>query len=78
MSPAKIRRLTRATRYICASCGRRSARFQYRGTVRADRYHNLCFRCFRAEVDPQRARLLGRLASSALAAVSTAPATRRA
>jgi hypothetical protein len=36
----------------------RRAKFQRRGRVRADRDHNLCFRCFRAERDRQRARQL--------------------
>ena len=60
MSPASIRRLTRAFRHLCAACGARRARYQYRGVVRADRDHTLCFRCFRTERDRQRASLLWR------------------
>ncbi len=33
----------------CQSCQARKARFRYRGAVRADRDHTLCFECFRAE-----------------------------
>ena len=42
-------RITRSSRYTCADCQLRPARFRYRGEVRADRDHNLCFQCFRAE-----------------------------
>jgi hypothetical protein len=62
MSPASIRRLTRDSRHLCAACGTGRARYRYRGVVRADRDHNLCFRCFRAERDRQRARLLASIA----------------
>ena len=43
---------------ICLSCQERKARFRYRGVVKADRFHTLCFRCYRAELDRVRARLL--------------------
>lgn len=43
---------------LCLSCGERRALFSYRGTVKADREHNLCFRCFRAERNRLRARTL--------------------
>lgn len=33
----------------CQGCGDRRARFRYRGVVKADRDHTLCFECFRAE-----------------------------
>ena len=42
----------------CEACRNRRARFQHRGRVRADRHHTLCFACFRAERERQRARLL--------------------
>lgn len=38
----------RFPRHTCSSCRARRARFRYRGAVRADRDHDLCFRCFRA------------------------------
>jgi hypothetical protein len=50
---------------VCQNCRDRKARFQYRGAVRADRDHTLCFECYRSEVNRQRAQRL--------AAVSTAP-----
>ena len=56
MSPARMRRLHRETRHVCAGCKEQPARFQFRGRVRADRDHNLCFRCYRAEVNRLRAR----------------------
>jgi hypothetical protein len=58
MSRTTVRRLARQTRRTCRSCQVRRAKFQRRGRVRADRDHNLCFRCFRAERDRQRARQL--------------------
>src|SRR4051812_5362752 len=66
MSPAAARRcrphvrpgFEGASRHVCHACERHHARFRYRGEVRADRDHTLCFRCFRAEVNRQRARCL--------------------
>ena len=49
---------SKSVRRICESCGQRKARFQYRGVVRADRDHTLCFECYRSERDRHRARLL--------------------
>ena len=57
MSPAVRRRLDRRARHMCKGCSRHRALFQYRGEVRADRDHTLCFRCYRSERDRQRARL---------------------
>jgi hypothetical protein len=54
MSPAAVRRLSRARRRLCVACLDRRARFRYRGVVRADRNHTLCFRCFRSMRDQQR------------------------
>ena len=51
-------------RKACQSCRDRKARFQYRGRVRADRHHTLCFECFRSERDRQRARRLARVPSA--------------
>ena len=45
-------------RRVCQSCHERKARFFYAGRVRADRDHTVCFECFRAERDRQRARRL--------------------
>ena len=59
MSPTARRRLFRPFRRACIECRVQPALFQYRGRVRADRDHTLCFRCFRSEVQRQRARRLG-------------------
>jgi hypothetical protein len=48
MSPAIAIRFRRSPRHTCSACRTRPARFRYRGAVRADRDHDLCFRCFRA------------------------------
>jgi hypothetical protein len=59
-----VERRSKQVRRICHSCQRRKARFQYRGQVRADRHHDLCFECFRAERNRQRVRLMtGRVRS---------------
>lgn len=41
---------------LCQACGERRPRFSYRGAVRADRHHTLCFECYRAERNRLRAR----------------------
>ena len=38
----------RASRHLCLGCRSQRARFRYRGRVRADRDHTLCFRCYRS------------------------------
>jgi hypothetical protein len=48
--------------HVCVSCRERRSLFRYRGAVRADRDHTLCFRCYRALRDSVRARLLARAA----------------
>lgn len=55
MSPAAARRLCQPPRHVCRGCYQHPARFRYRGEVRADRDHTLCFRCYRAEWNRQRA-----------------------
>ena len=49
---------SKQARHLCVSCHARKARFRYRGVVKADRDHTLCFECFRAERDRLRAYLL--------------------
>ena len=48
----------RKARQICERCRDRKARFQYRGHVKADRDHSLCFECYRSERERQRAHRL--------------------
>ena len=43
---------------LCQRCRDRKARFKFRGVVRADRDHTLCFECYRSERQRSRARLL--------------------
>ena len=45
----------REQRRLCERCRDRKAKFQYHGTVRADRDHTLCFQCFRAQREHNRA-----------------------
>ena len=51
---ACVRGITVRTRHVCVSCRRRRALFLYRGVVKADADHTLCFRCFRALRDRMR------------------------
>ena len=45
-----------AVKKVCRGCERQRALFRYHGIVKWDRYHTLCFRCFRAQVNRMRAR----------------------
>jgi hypothetical protein len=45
-------------KHLCQRCRDRKARFQYRGEVRADRDHTLCFECYRSERERRRAHVL--------------------
>jgi hypothetical protein len=50
---------------VCRSCGERRPLFFYRGVVKADRDHDLCFECYRAEVNRLRASRLRAFAAGA-------------
>lgn len=56
MSSSECRRRSKHARSLCAACQERKAKFKYRGEVRADRDHTLCFECFRREINRTRAR----------------------
>ena len=58
MSSNEHHRLSKRFRTLCAACQARKARFQYRGEIRADRDHTLCFECYRGETNRARARRL--------------------
>jgi hypothetical protein len=49
---------SKAEKQLCEACRDRKARFEYRGRVKADRDHTLCFQCYRAERDRYRAERL--------------------
>ena len=59
MSSRQRRRQFKTARKHCVSCEARKALFRYRGEVRADRDHTLCFECYRAEMNRARSRRLG-------------------
>ena len=63
------------SRQLCERCAERKARYQYRGAVRADRHHTLCFQCFRSMRERLRARGLldGAHAPSPATPVADAP-----
>ena len=48
------------THHHCLGCGARRSLYRYRGLVKADATHTLCFRCYRALRDSMRARSLAR------------------
>jgi hypothetical protein len=48
-------RRTAAVKHVCRECESRRALFRYRGIVKWDRYHTLCFQCYRRHLDRQRA-----------------------
>jgi len=48
MSEAEFEQRARDRRKTCSGCGEHKALFRYRGVVKADPDHTLCFRCFRA------------------------------
>lgn len=48
----------RKSSQLCQRCRDWKARFRYRGEVRADRDHTLCFECYRSERERQRAKRL--------------------
>jgi len=58
MSSNERRRRLKRSKTFCAACRERKARFSYRGEVRADRDHTLCFECYRGEFNRARARRL--------------------
>ncbi len=62
MSNAEFERRSRWARGMCRLCLERKARFRYRGVVKADRHHTLCFECFRAAANRLRSRVLVRAA----------------
>jgi hypothetical protein len=63
MSSAQRHKRSRRLTTLCAACRDRKARFRYRGEVRADRDHTLCFECYRGEINRARARRLREPAS---------------
>jgi hypothetical protein len=58
MSSSERHRQLKRIKTVCAACQERKAKFRYRGEVRADRDHTLCFECHRGEINRARARRL--------------------
>jgi len=58
MSSKERRRHPKRFRTLCAACRAPKARFRYRGHIRADRDHTLCFECYRGALNRARARRL--------------------
>jgi len=59
MLSLSLRPNARSTRHVCRECESRRALFRYHGIVKWDRYHTLCFQCYRRHMDRQRATRLG-------------------
>ncbi|HQZ39827.1 MAG: hypothetical protein IT180_07380 [Acidobacteria bacterium] len=51
----RFTRRASAVKHVCLQCESRRALFRYRGVVKWDRYHALCFRCYRRHLDRLRA-----------------------
>ena len=68
MSSSERQRQSKRLKTSCASCRARKALFKYRGEVRADRDHTLCFECYRAELNRARAKRLIEPLQSTMAA----------
>ena len=73
MSSSQRHRRSRRLKTLCAACQERKARFRYRGEVRADRDHTLCFQCYRAEINRTRSRRLREPASPPVLRSSSSP-----
>jgi hypothetical protein len=58
MSSNELRRQSKQVKTLCAACQERKAKFRYRGEVRADRDHTLCFECHRGVINRARVRRL--------------------
>jgi len=58
-----------AVKHVCRECESRRALFRYRGIVKWDRYHTLCFQCYR--------RYVNRLRGASLSAAVPAPSDTR-
>jgi hypothetical protein len=52
------REMTVRSRHLCVVCRQRRAVFRYRGVVKADATHTLCFQCYRSLIDSMRAQRL--------------------
>ena len=55
MLQLRFGRRAAAVKRVCRECESRRALFRYRGIVKWDRYHTLCFQCYRRYLDRLRA-----------------------
>ena len=60
-------------RRLCETCRERKARFRFRGVVKANKDHTLCFECFRSERDRRRAGMLSDVEPPRLALPAAEP-----
>jgi hypothetical protein len=58
----RARQMLARRSHVCVSCRERRSLFRYRGVVRADRDHTLCFQCYRALRDSVRAHTIAQAA----------------
>jgi hypothetical protein len=54
----RMNRILRKQRKTCLDCQQRQARFRYRGKIKWDKDHSLCFACFRTVRDQVQAQQL--------------------
>ncbi|HOU54429.1 MAG TPA: hypothetical protein PLQ97_10915 [Myxococcota bacterium] len=48
----------RRSKHFCKGCGQQWARYRFRGEVRWDSDHDLCFRCWRSLLEGHRQTLI--------------------
>lgn len=55
---SRVLPLLAPVRRLCLACAERRPRFRFRGVVKTDADHTLCFRCYRAQLQRSRASLM--------------------
>lgn len=61
------------TKRLCKLCGRRPAKFTFRGRVKRDRQHDICHRCYKTLRDRNAARMLPTAANWLRLSFETSP-----
>lgn len=51
-------KIIKSPRHLCLQCQKHRALFRYKGKVKRDKEHTLCFRCFQSLVDACHARAI--------------------
>lgn len=57
----KTQQRANADRRLCQLCRQRPARFRYKGRVKRDRDHDICFQCYRRLISQDANKVAGRV-----------------